>query len=113
MRSPDPVTPAQTAFAVCRWRCSRKRASKGDGPPAADGPFILRGSLRSRLRMTVRDKRLLQSPVGTFLAYLHPVDGTKPPEVASQHRLWTTERERPGPCGPGLSRVLNLSAFKR
>ena len=36
-------------------RCRRKAsASKGDGPAAAAGPLILRGSLRSRLRMTVR-----------------------------------------------------------
>jgi len=38
-------------------RCSRQRASKGDGPTAAAGPFILRGSLCSRLRMTVRNGR--------------------------------------------------------
>jgi hypothetical protein len=35
-------------------RCSRQRASKGDGLAVPAGALILRGSLRSRLRMTVR-----------------------------------------------------------
>jgi len=38
-------------------RCRRNAAaSKGDGPDASAGPFILRGSLRERLRMTDQGK---------------------------------------------------------
>src|ERR1700741_2877492 len=38
-------------------RCRREAsASKDDGPAPASGPFILRGSLREHLRMTVRDR---------------------------------------------------------
>jgi hypothetical protein len=50
-----------TAFTTHRDRhpevTASSRASKGDGPDLAarEGPFILRGSLRSHLRMAVND----------------------------------------------------------